>query len=333
MGVAIDLSFEAYENINSLPDTASKGWLAADLSEKDWTVTLSAEAINEVSMMVDRMQENPLPMLLRQPAQFDIKELTKTYHRVKNICDNGVGFSVIDRLPLDNFEIEDMLSVYWILGSLMGPNVAQKWDGTMIYDVTDTGKKFEYGVRGSATNVELVFHTDNAFGIQVPDYVGLLCKHPAKSGGLSRFCSLYTVHTRMKEAFPKELQRLYEPMYFDRQAEHPKGKEKVSYAPMFTWREGHLYCRANSSLVRKGYSVIEHTIDASLSDALDAIDSVTSSADLWIEAPLERGQIQYLNNHQLGLYRSDFIDNEDSTKKRHLYRLWHRTSGQITYDG
>ena len=32
----------------------------------------------------------------------------------------------------------------------MGQNVAQKWDGTMVYDVTDTGKKFGYGVRGSA---------------------------------------------------------------------------------------------------------------------------------------------------------------------------------------
>lgn len=333
MDGAIDLSCETYENINSLPDTASKGWLAADLSESDWTVTLSAEAINEVSMMVNRMQENPLPMLLRQPEQFEIKELTKAYQMVKKICDHGVGFSVINRLPLDQFDIDDMLAVYWVLGSLMGQNVAQKWDGTMIYDVTDTGKKFEYGVRGSATNVELVFHTDNAFGIRVPDYVGLLCKYPAKLGGLSRFCSLYTVHARMKEAFPKELQRLYKPMYFDRQAEHLKGKEKVSYAPMFTWQRDHLYCRANSSLVRKGYVVIDRTIDRELSDALDAIDSITSSSDLWIEAPLERGQIQYLNNHQLGHYRSDFVDNEDNVKKRHLYRLWHRANGQITYDG
>ena len=80
-----------------------------------------------------------------------------------------------------------MLDIYWVLGQLMGQNVAQKWNGTMIYDVTDTGKKFSYGVRGSATKVELMFHTDNAFGINVPDYVGLLCKHPAKSRGLSRF--------------------------------------------------------------------------------------------------------------------------------------------------
>ena len=34
-----------------------------------------------------------------------------------------------------------------------------------------------------------------------------------------------------------------------------------------------------------------------------------------IEAPLSRGEIQYLNNHELGHYRSDFFDHDDETKK------------------
>ena len=188
-----------------------------------------------------------------------------------------------------------MVNVYWTLGNLMGPNVAQKWDGTMIYDVTDTGKKYGYGVRGSATNVELVFHTDNAFGISVPDYVGLMCKYPAKQGGLSRFCSLYTVHWRMENKYPNELRRLYQPVYFDRQAEHAIGEAKTSFAPMFSWKNGKLRCRANSSLVRKGYQVGKIEMDTVLENALEAIDEVTSSTDLWIEAPLSRGEIQYLN--------------------------------------
>ena len=58
--------------------------------------------------------------------------------------------------------------------------------------------------------------------------------------------------------------------------------------------------RANSSLVRKGYQVHGSEMDAGLVDALRAVDDVTSSADLWIEAQLERGQVQYLNTHELG---------------------------------
>ena len=102
---------------------------------------------------------------------------------------------------------------------------------------------------------------------------------------------------------------------------------------MFSFKNEKLRCRVNSSLVRKGYQVGEVTMDRLLEDALEAIGEVTSSSDLWIEAPLSRGEVQYLNNYGLGHYRSDFVDHEDETKKRHLYRLWHRTDGSQSYDG
>ena len=329
----IDLTFEAHTDLDNLPSAAGHGWLAADLSPADWTVPLDDTALAELRAMVTALKQQPLPTLLRRPQQFDIPALTRTYGAAKDICDKGVGFAVIDRLPMDALDLDDMVDVYWTLGQLMAPNVAQKWDGTMIYDVTDTGKTYGYGVRGSTTNVELVFHTDNAFAVKVPDYVGLLCRYPARQGGLSRFCSLYTVHERMETRYPDALRRLYQPMHFDRQAEHADGAAKTSLAPFFSWAGGKLRCRANSSLVRKGYKVHGTEMDSALIDALGAVDDVTSSADLWIEAPLERGQIQYLNNHELGHYRSEFEDSDDPATKRHLYRLWHRSEGGINYDG
>ena len=333
MDGSIDLSFESINDIDNIPSTQGMGWLASDLKQENWTVSLNSSAIEEIASMVHQLRQNPLPTLLLKPEHFTIPELQNAYKKAKAICDQGAGFAVIDKLPIDDFEIEDMVNVYWTLGHLMGRNVAQKWDGTMIYNVTNTGKKYGYGVRGSATNVELVFHTDNAFGISVPDYVGLMCKYPAKKGGLSRFCSLYTVHSIMEDKYPDELRRLYQPVYFDRQAEHAIGEPKTSFAPMFSWKNGKLRCRANSSLVRKGYQVGKIAMDTLLKDALEAIDAITSSADLWVEAPLSRGEIQYLNNHELGHYRSNFVDHNDETKKRHLYRLWHRTDGNQSYDG
>lgn len=330
---SLDLSFESVLDIDKLPSTEGKGWLASELSQQDWTVTLNHSALEEIASMVRQLKTQPLPTLLLRPEQFEIPELILAYQKAKNICDLGTGFAVIDRLPIDQYELEDMIDVYWTLGYLMGRNVAQKWDGTMIYNVTDTGKKYGYGVRGSATNVELGFHTDNAFGVSVPDYVGLMCKYPAKEGGLSRFCSLYMVHWRMEKKYPSELRRLYKPVYFDRQAEHDPGREKTSFAPMFSWKNDKLRCRANSSLVRKGYKVGGIEMDSRLKNALEAIDEVSQSSDLWIEAPLSRGDVQYLNNHELGHYRSNFVDHDDVTKKRHLFRLWHRGSGGINYDG
>ncbi|MEC7586301.1 MAG: hypothetical protein VYE49_05575, partial [Pseudomonadota bacterium] len=152
----VDLSFEAFNDLDNLPSAAGRGWLAADLSQDDWTVPLGPGAREEVHTMLAAMKRQPLPTLLRRPEQFDIPELAMAYAAARKICDHGIGFAVIDRLPMDDYDITDMVDVYWTLGQLMAPNVAQKWDGTMIYDVTDTGRKYGYGVRGSTTNVELV---------------------------------------------------------------------------------------------------------------------------------------------------------------------------------
>ncbi len=203
MDGVIDLTNEAVDPAKGIPTVGEEGWLAKDVKAEDWTVTLSADALAEIEQLVVSMRDNPLPTILRRPEQFDIPHLQKAYEKARAICDSGVGFAVIDRLPVDDFPIAEMVDVYWTLGHFMGPNVAQKWDGTMIYDVTDTGKKYGYGVRGSATNVELVFHTDNAFGVRVPDYVGLMCKYPAKQGGLSRFCSSIRCIVEWRQNIPK----------------------------------------------------------------------------------------------------------------------------------
>ena len=74
-------------------------------------------------------------------------------------------------------------------------------------------------------------------------------------------------------------------------------------------------------------------MDKELKDALETLEQVIGSLDLWSEAPLECEQIQFINNLELVHYRSRFIDHDDPTLKSHLYRTWHRNSGARSYDG
>ena len=122
-------------------------------------------------------------------------------------------------------------------------------------------------------------------------------------------------------------------MLFDRQKEHAENAPAVLLAPFFSWQQDKLSARANTSLVRKGYEVAQTPLDAELDDALSAVTEVCKDEDLWYEAPLERGHIQYLNNHEIAHYRSEFEDFEEPERKRHLYRLWHRQNGSHNYDG
>ncbi len=315
------------------PVANGRTWLARDLDPDEIVVRLGGDTRAELLALAGAIAADPLPILLRRPAQFSMPWLTAVMRAVKQRLDDGPGLAVVDGVPLDEVDAEMAKAAFWVLGQAIGQPVAQKWDGTMLYDVTDTGAAYDYGVRGSWTNVELGFHTDNAFGLAPPDAVGLMCLYPALEGGTSRFCSLYQVHNRLLADHPAALERLYGPMLWDRQAEHAAGAPRVSRGPMFRFDGRRLSVRANVSLVRTGHAVAGSPMDAPLSDALDVLETVTADPALWFELPLERGHLQYLNNREIAHYRSPFTDQPDGTKKRHLVRTWHRDWGGPTYDG
>ena len=329
----IDLGHE--ESAEILGDQVDRrhAWLAADIEAETCVVGLDSAARDELLRITEQMRAEPLPVLLRGPEQFLIPALRDFMERARGLLDERPGIAVIDRLPLDAMDENEAVALFWVLGKLLGRPVAQKWDGTVLYDVMDKGQQYSYGVRGSYTNVELLFHTDNAFAVLPPDYVALLCIRPAREGGVSRFCSIGAVHNRMLEAYPDELVRLYRCVLWDRQAEHADGAPKVTKAPVFRFHEGELSARLNVSLIRKGYDVAGVEMDSETRDAVAALEEVANGPELWFELHIERGQLQFLNNRTIAHYRSEFKDDENPARKRHLVRTWHREQGLPTYDG
>ena len=144
--------------------TDRRAWTRETVRATDWTVTLGDAAITEVLALAATLDHQPLPVLMLSPDQFALGACREAMARVRAILRDGIGVALLDRLPLDGLTREQAIAAYWVLGQLIATPVAQKWDGTMIYDVTDTGRQYGYGVRGSWTNVELSFHTDNSFG-------------------------------------------------------------------------------------------------------------------------------------------------------------------------
>lgn len=331
--VMLDHGFEATSVRLGAEAGRARAWHGAQVDPQQCLVRLDDAAREELRTMARIMRAEPLPMLLRRASDFELPAVRAAMALARGLLDTAHGVAVIDALPLDEFDQDTARAMFWVLGELIGRQVAQKWDGSMLYDVRDTGQAYGYGVRGSYTNVELVFHTDNSFAVCPPSYVGLMCLHPAREGGLSRFCSLYAVHERLRELRPDALERLYRPMLWDRQAEHEPGAPKVLRAPMFRCVDGRLFTRANVSLVRKGHEVAGEEMDSALRDALEAIEAVSREPSLWFELPIARGHLQYLNNVDTAHYRSDFVDFDEPERKRHLVRTWHREQGRRQYDG
>jgi alpha-ketoglutarate-dependent taurine dioxygenase len=308
-----------------------RAWVRDTLSPADWLVNLPAGAVDELEGAVHQLRREPLPTLLLSPTQFDLPQCRKVMAAVGRQLRDGIGLVVLDRVPVERFSVDENRAVGWLLGSLLGRLVAQKWDGAMVYDVRDTGKALTYGVRRSVTNLDLQFHTDAPWLAAPPELVGLLCLHPALEGGVSRFVSLVTAHAEMERTHPALLKRLYEPMPWDRQAEHAPDDVKVSWQPVFERTAGGLRGRYNHSLVESAADLEGKAIDEDGRDALAAMSAIINSPAHWVEFIIGQGQVQYLNNRLFAHSRTPFRDAEEPERKRHLIRLWNRDEGRQTF--
>ena len=329
----LDLRYEVTPQMLTEEMQNGLAWTRSSINPKNAIINIDDPSNEELHKLAASLAKLQKECTQHSPIEFDIPNLVSIMQRAKKLIDKGPGFAVIKGLPLDIFNIETVTKIYWILGQIIGRPVAQKWDESMLYEVRDTGQTYGYGVRGSYTNVGLCFHNDNAFNIAVPRAVGLLCINSAKTGGDSRFCSFYSIHNQLLKNHPNVLKRLYQPVYWDRQKEHSKGEPVATFAPIFRWINNQLFVRANVSLNRKGYEILGLDLDSETQHALEVFEECLSDPAFWIELPLQPGDAQYLNNQEIGHYRSEFEDYDDSKQKRCLVRTWHRESGHVTYNG
>ncbi|MDX2203350.1 MAG: TauD/TfdA family dioxygenase [Hyphomicrobiaceae bacterium] len=309
-------------------------WTRADLKESDWRVVLPAEALSEVRSVVQSLREQPVPALALRPDSYQMPACRAAMETVKRIVNTGVKFALVERLPVEEMSEGEAKAIYWMLSSMIARPVAQKLDGTMIYDVTDTGRKPlpGSGVRPDKSNVDLQFHNDNAYNLVMPEVVGLLCIRKARSGGTSRVMSFATAHNRLRERFPERLDRLYQPFVFDRQKEHRPDESPLFEAPVFINDNGTLLARLGQHQIKNGYA-LAGGMDEETREALLAIDEVFRETDLQFEFDMQPGDMQFARNCEVGHSRTEFHDFEEAEKKRLLVRLWLRDSGKPGYVG
>ena len=324
---------ESAPNVCETPLDGPVAWTGDTLAPEDGVLRLAPDCLRELDAALDAVRANPLPTLMIEPAAFELPACRALMARAKAMLEHGVGFVLIDRLPLDSCTPDEAKALYWVLMQLLARPVAQSWDGKMIYDVLDLGRPPGNGVRPDITNAEQSFHTDNSYNLCPPEYVALLCLHPAMEGGVSRIVSFYTAHNEMLARHRGLLRRLYEPFLFDRQREHAPGDAMVLRHPLFEFDGKRLAGRLSRYQVKNGHALAEVALDAEGEAALEALDAVMNAPRIHREFFFERGQIQILDNRRIGHKRTGFRDFAEPDRKRHLVRLWLRDSGRRFYNG
>jgi alpha-ketoglutarate-dependent taurine dioxygenase len=240
----------------------------------------------------------------------------------KHDLERGRGFVVLDRLPVGRTSEREAIAFYWMIGQLLGEPIAQNVQGTLLYDVRDSGQDVARGARFSVTNSESSFHTDNSFGEAIVDYAGLLCLKTARSGGVSQMVSGLAVVEKLRSEDPGTLQALCRPFHVDRRGGVREGEAPTVLRPVIELKGHEPLCRYLRYWIEAGHAKAGEPLTPERREALDRLDAVLNRPALRAEFSLEPGQVYFINNRWILHNRTAFEDHPEPERRRHLVRLW-----------
>ena len=305
-----------------------RAWRTSSIDDSAaWYYPLSEDYLSSSERIVRdaRVRQLPITEISRQGVSFNYSG--ECLQPVRDALGSGRGFAIVNRVPIEGYVIEEALSMYWMIGENLGTPVEQNIEGTLLYDVRDTGKNVAQGARFSVTNAESTFHNDNAFGEPLPYIVGLLCLRTAKSGGQSQLVSGYALHNELLENHADVLEILYQLFHFDRRGQFKAGDSPTSQFPIFQWSRGELTLRYMYYYIQVGHERAGKPLTADQRSALEVVEQLLGCADFRVEFSLQPGQMLFTNNRWLLHNRTAFEDDADPARRRHYVRLWLRHQG------
>ena len=241
---------------------------------------------------------------------------------IQNALNAGRGFAIIEPVSIESATVREKKAIYWVIGQFLGTPFAQNIEGTLLYDVRDTGRDVAKGARFSVTNADSSFHVDGAFADPMPDIVGLLCLRTAKSGGRSQLISAYAIHNELFGTYPDVLETLYGLFYFDRRGQFKQGDAPTCQFPIFHWEDQRLIMRYLHYYIKVGHNQVGQPLTPKQEKALKVLQMMLQRPDFRIEFSLKPGQMLFTNNRWILHNRTEFEDYLDPNLRRYYIRLW-----------
>jgi len=301
------------------PIGGSFAWTVPQVMERDdWICRLGEVDVAEIDEAVRLTRTRGLAIQEIGRDDFPLGCLTTRLAALRAQIRSGLGFGYIKGLPVERYDRETLIRIYWGLCRHVGDPVTQNRNGHLVGHVIDVGDAVDdHNKRITQTSAELCFHTDSC------DVVTLLCLNRALTGGESMIVSGISVHDELMRRRPDLLAELYKPIYMDRRGEVPTGKKPWFGMPLFSWHRN----------LFTGYSPVRQYIDSlarfpdaprmsnAQREALDLYYAICEEDAFCLSLHFEPGDIQFLQNHVVFHSRTAYVD-RPGPQRRHLMRIW-----------
>ena len=309
---------------SGLPDAqieSAAAWRGPEIrkQESSWHFTLEPADLEELDRELSRLcdENTPLESITRSGLQ--LPRLSKKCRGWQSELMHGRGFVVVSGLPVEAWGEARSALAFWAIGHQLGLPGAQNPQDELLGHVTD------YGEQGDSPNVRLYRTPSNInFHCDVADVVGLLCLQTARTGGQSRIASSVAIWNALYEEDEALAETLFEGFALDLRGEHRPGQAgHADLQPCCFGKDGVLRTFYHSEYFRSAERLEEiGSLPESHMRLLDRYDALAGSPVFHLDMWLEPGDMQFISNHTIVHSRTEYEDDSNPTRKRHLLRLW-----------
>jgi hypothetical protein len=303
----------------SEPVVHPSAWVGpAIATDPSWIYRLGEADLAEVAAAVRDVRQRGIPLEEVRREDFRLPTFSKPLAGLLREIQEGRGFVLMRGLGDPRFTREDLAFAYWGIGTHLGEPATQNAKHDLLGDVRDEGRKFgDIDARGYHSAAHLDFHVDGC------EIVGLLCLHPAKSGGKSSLVSAIAVYNELLRRHPEHLPTLYRGYrYIKREAAFTAEPVSPHRLPVFGRAGGVVSCRFVRTKIEAAVQKTGEPLSAAEVAALDAFESVARDPALRLDMDFQVGDIQFINNYTVLHSRTEFEDFPEPERRRHLLRLW-----------
>ncbi len=302
------------------PRTDASVWRGDAMRQRtDWVHVLSTTELAELDHAIEHAQASELALFTLGRRDFPLGSLGDRLVALREEIEGGRGFQVLRGIPVQRYSQEQARILAWGLARHLGDPEPQDARGSLMHDITDTGRKVEGSdsTRGFETNDELTFHNDGG------DAFMLLCLRTAQRGGTSKLASVGALFNEVLARRPELARVLQEPFHFDARAQALSGAPRVQTVPIMTHHAGFLsglYKRRYIETGQRFEEVPKLTVEQI--DALEMVDAICNDPNFHLSFEMQPGDVQIGNNYAVLHSRTRYQDHDDPGLRRHLLRIW-----------
>lgn len=303
------------------PIESPAAWRPEDFKDDEsWIVPFDTETLDELDAAVAACRRRGIGAFEATKDDFVAPRFASLLRDIAVELDSGRGFVMLRGLPVEKFSPDDLRLIYWGLGIHLGTPISQNGLGELISEVTDRGYDYTAeNVRGYTTRGGQNPHTDHG------DIVGLLCVHPAKSGGKSTIASSIAIFNEVFRTRPDYLKYLATGLHWDLRGEGPTrdlNEVTKNKLPMFSYFDGVLSVKFNGKTSVAGMEKAGMPLSEEALAAIAYVRDLARSDAFRFDMDFQPGDIQLLCNHSILHARTGYEDWPEEHRRRRLYRLW-----------